>query len=780
MRPRSDLHVYQERSVEHMIRNPYAALHVFMGAGKTAATLTAIVDLFDRLEIKAALVVAPKRVIEAVWRQEAKKWEHTRMLTFSLIAGDIDDRMRAVRRPANVYLVSYDNLMWLYQYMEDIYLKKGKYFPFDMVVYDEISKLKNARVREGTSRGKAGLKLLPYVKRRVGLTGTPASNGLLDLFGQYLVLDGGERLGRAYSDFRQRYFVQADFKGYRYEPAFGAEKAIAEAIGDITLTMRMEDYLDMPELIVNDILLSLPSNQQKKYDELEKNMILELQSGKEVEAFSKASMINRTRQFANGAVYVEPGQPEWENLHDIKLKALEDIIDEANGEPVLCSFEFQHDAHKILKKFPDAVWFSSKLNEKDALQAIEDFKEGKLRLLLGHPACLAGDTEVLTEYRGWVPITDVRDDDRVHDGVDFVPHDGCVFSGTKNTIEVFGVRMTENHKLLIGEHWETAKNVRTDRKTRRMARFTFREAPENVPRPMYELRSRTGDEASEFYKAQPRRVQALSKLQGGKLSQYDENPTISDMARDEIKSVRPFGQRLQKLFRKGYKYLQRMDGVQKLLSRYEGRVSGRSYYRENRQLERIQQRELPMGNQYGTASQQEEQSEGYLQREVDTSCGAMQANRDDERKNNSIPEQVWEPERRQSGNVGVAVPLRKKEKVYDLVNCGPRNRFLIRNREGEIFISHNSMGHGLDGLQGVCYQLVMYGLNWSLDLYDQTIARIWRQGQKRPVVVHRLIMDNTTDLAVDLALKRKAQDETGIKQAVMEYWEQKAKGLHRS
>ena len=382
------LHPYQVKTIEHIMRSDQSMLHMAMGLGKTIAALTAINDLFDTLSIKAVLVVAPLRVCQTVWRQEAEKWTHTKWLRFSLIHGDADKRRRAIRRPANIYLVNYENLDWLQRYMEQIYLAKGNYLPFDMVIYDEVSKLKNARTRQGTSRGRAAMRMLPYIRRRIGLTGTPASNGLLDLFGQYLTVDGGQRLGSSFEGFRSQYFYQTDRQGYRYAPFEHSPERIANVIGDITISMSAEDYLDMPDLITNDILLELPDELRETYDAIEREMIVELQSGNTVEVFNAASLVNRTLQYANGAIYTQPGQPAWEQIHDVKLNALEEIVEEAAGQPILVAFEFQHDAKKILKKFKDAVWFSAKMSEKEAVKAIDDFREGRLKMLIGHPGSM--------------------------------------------------------------------------------------------------------------------------------------------------------------------------------------------------------------------------------------------------------------------------------------------------------------------------------------------------------------------------------------------------------
>lgn len=466
---KNQLHTYQRSAADHIVNNQYSMQWLEMGLGKTAVTLTAIDELMSQCQIKSVLIVAPLRVCQTVWRQEAKKWAHTQWLTFSLITGDADTRRRAVVRRADIYLINYENLSWLQKYLESLFLSQGRYYPFDVVVFDEISKLKNARTRQGTERGRAALKMLPFISRRIGLTGTPSSNGMLDLFGQFLVLDGGERLGTSFTDYCNSYFV-GDHRGFKFTPGFGAVDAIKSVIGDVTLSMRSEDYLDMPEIITNDIMLNLPPDLQETYDAIEADMIVQLQSGGEVAVFNQASLINRCLQYSNGAIYTEPGMPDWEHIHDIKLDALSDIVEELAGQPVLVAFEFQHDAHKILKRFPKAVWFSAKMSEKEAIKAIEDFKSGQLQMLIGHPG---------------------------------------------------------------------------------------------------------------------------------------------------------------------------------------------------------------------------------------------------------------------------------------------------------------SMGHGLDGLQDTCFTEVLYGLNWSLDLMQQTIARVWRQGQKRPVIIHRLLMDYTTDLAVREALERKASDETSIKTAVMDYWRKK-------
>lgn len=397
MRTPEMLHGYQQVARQHIVNHPHSMLWLDMGLGKTISTLTAIMDLRDRLEVWGVLIVAPLRVCQSVWRQEAAKWSHTKDLTFSVITGDKKQRERALFTRADIYVVNYDNLGWLMVELEARWLSKGKYLPFNMIVWDEVSKLKNTRVQQGVNRGKAALKMLPYVHRRVGLTGTPASNGLLDLFGQYLVTDGGQRLGSSFDSYQRAYFYKTDWNGYRWAPFPGSDEAIKSRIGDITITMSNRDYLQLPELITNDIRIELPPKLAKQYADMEKEFLLAFDSGHELEIFNEASLANRCLQFANGACYLAPGSPDWEKIHDLKLDALDDIVEESGGQPILVFYEFVHDAERIMKKYPDAVRIDSRLSEADFNQALNDWKEGKLRMIIGHPASMAHGIDGLQE-----------------------------------------------------------------------------------------------------------------------------------------------------------------------------------------------------------------------------------------------------------------------------------------------------------------------------------------------------------------------------------------------
>jgi len=386
--PLSRLHPYQVRAIRHTLDHPHVALWLDMGLGKTIVTLCAMTDLFDRLKVYGALIVAPLRVCQAVWRQEAIAWEYTRHLTFRMISGNPKKRARALRTPAMIYLINYENLQWLLNELDANWFSRGKKPPFNLVVMDEISRLKSTRVNQGSVRGEAIRKINQYCPYRIGLTGTPASNGFLDLFGQYLVLDDGRRLGQSFSAYQAEYFYPVDYNRYRWRPFERSAGQIQSLIGDITLSMSNKDYLDLPPLRFNDIWVNLPPKARKIYDKAEKDFFVELDSGKTVDIATEASKVNRCLQMANGAIYLEPGAPEWEHIHDAKMDVLEEIMEEAAGAPVLLAYQFRHDADRIMKKYKNAVWLSAKLSEKKMLEVQDDWNEKKIPLMIGHPASI--------------------------------------------------------------------------------------------------------------------------------------------------------------------------------------------------------------------------------------------------------------------------------------------------------------------------------------------------------------------------------------------------------
>ena len=385
----TDLHKYQKACVEHIITHPFCGVFLDMGLGKTVSTLTAINYLmFDYLEINSVLVIAPKRVAESVWQEEAEKWDHLKHLHFSKIIGSAKQRISAVMdTKADIYIISRDNVAWLCA------LYGGGKLPFDMVVIDELSSFKSYK----SERFKALRGARPYLKRLVGLTGTPAPNGLIDLWPQIYLMDRGERLEKTISRYREKYFRPGQTNGhvvYSYDLMSDSEYLIHKKIEDICISMKADDYLEMPERTDNYIKLKMPEQIKKQYDDFEKNKVLDLFKSEqeyldnadkwvdkpvEINAVNAAALSNKLLQFANGAVYDE--NRKVFPIHDIKLEVLKEIIEDANDQPVLVAWTFQFDRDRImdyLKKY--------KPRELKTNKDIEDWNAGKIQVMLAHPA----------------------------------------------------------------------------------------------------------------------------------------------------------------------------------------------------------------------------------------------------------------------------------------------------------------------------------------------------------------------------------------------------------
>lgn len=378
------LHPYQKKAVNHQCTHSNSMLWVSMGLGKTVITLTTLAHLIRTQFLKGVIIVAPIRVIRLVWRQEAAKWEHTKHLTFSMVTGTKDQRTRALLRPADIYMTNYENLKWLAETLQTYFVKKNRPLPFNGIVWDEISKMKNS----ATDRVKATKKILDHFVWTTGLTGTPASNGYKDLHGQFLVVDKGVRLGTSKTAFRTRFYRKAG--PYKEVPYDDTEDTIKKLIGDITLEMSAEDYNPLPDLMVNNIEIEMPADLRVKYDRMEKEFFLKLDSGAEVEMFNQASLTNKCLQFSNGAMYPVAGMPLWEAVHDLKLEALEDIIDEANGSPILCSYAYRSDAERIMTKFKHLrpINLTECKTEASLINAMHRWKTDDCALMIGHPASM--------------------------------------------------------------------------------------------------------------------------------------------------------------------------------------------------------------------------------------------------------------------------------------------------------------------------------------------------------------------------------------------------------
>lgn len=395
------LHGYQQKAVQFQCSHPASMLWLDMGLGKTAITLTSLSHLLSSGFLRGVVIVAPIRVCRLVWRQEAAKWAHTKGLQFGMLTGTKDQRTRALLRPADVWLINYENLGWLAETLQTYYVSKGRPVPFDGLVWDEISKCKNST----TQRVKSIMKILEHFKWITGLTGTPASNGYQDLHGQFLVVDRGQRLGVSKTKFMTEWYRKPAEGSRKVIPYKDTEDRIKQLISDITLEMSAEDYNPLPDLMVNDIEVEMPEHLRAKYDAMERDFFLQLDNGKTKEVFNQASLTNVCLQFANGAVYPVAGMPLWEPVHDLKLDALEELIEEANGQPILCSYAYRSDAERIMKRFAhlDPINLTECKSEASLTNAMTRWANGSLSLMIGHPASMGHGVDGL-QRRGHIVV----------------------------------------------------------------------------------------------------------------------------------------------------------------------------------------------------------------------------------------------------------------------------------------------------------------------------------------------------------------------------------------
>lgn len=376
MLKRSQLHGYQEATVAHVVSKPRAGAFLGMGLGKTVSTLTAF-DILqnETLEVRSALVIAPKRVAQTVWDQETQEWEHLRHIKCSKVLGSARQRVAALNAPADIYLINRENIPWLCGYY-------GGMLPFDMIIIDESSSFKNHQ----SLRFKALKRAIKPDSRVVLLTGTPSPRSLMDLWAQLFLLDGGERLEKFIGKFRKLYFTPGQTHGhvvYNYNPQSHAEKAIGDKIKDICISMKTRDYLDLPPTITNEVLVPLPPAVMREYREFEKEKVLEIfseQGGAEIAAINAAALLGKLIQFANGAVYDD--EKNWHKVHDLKLDALEEIVEGSGGEPLLVAWTFRSDRDRILQRFKHLN--PQELDDSGDVQRA--WNRGKVRMLIMHPA----------------------------------------------------------------------------------------------------------------------------------------------------------------------------------------------------------------------------------------------------------------------------------------------------------------------------------------------------------------------------------------------------------
>lgn len=361
-------HNYQNYAKNFILAHKVSALFLDCGLGKTITTLTAINELmYDSFEISKVLIIAPLRVAQSTWKEEIEKWDHLNLLRYSVAVGDEKERLKALKQNSDIYIINRENVDWLVT-------KSGIDFNFDMLIIDELSSFKS----HTSKRFKSLLKIRPYFERVVGLTGTPSSNGLMDLWAEFRILDLGERLGRYITHYRNEYFLPDKRNGvviFSYKPQPHAEERIYRRLADMTISMKSTEYLKMPELILNELEINLDEEDQTKYKKFKEEMVMTIQE-KEIDAINAASLSNKLIQLANGSIYDE--DKKFYEVHNKKLDKLEEIIESANGKPVLVAYWLKADKERIEKRF--------KVREIKTADDIKQWNKGMIDLALIHPA----------------------------------------------------------------------------------------------------------------------------------------------------------------------------------------------------------------------------------------------------------------------------------------------------------------------------------------------------------------------------------------------------------
>lgn len=765
---------YQRLIANHIVDTPRCAIWASMGMGKTLSSLTAVTWLEMIEDPYPVLILAPLRVATSTWPKEVRKWDHTRHLRVSPIVGNLHQRTQACQRKADLYTCNFDNLEWLVNYYGDAW-------PFKTVIADESTRLKSFRTRQGGVRAKALSQVaFSKIKRFVELTGTPAPNGLVDLWGQLWFVDGGRRLGRTYTAFSDRWF-RTKRSGFGLEPLENAQKEIETALKDVCLTVDAKDFFDLQDPIVTPVYVDLPQKVRLLYKDMEKEMFMQL-GDHEVEAFNAAAKTQKLLQLCSGAVYVNPltesdadktRSKEWRLVHDEKINALRSIVEEANGAPVLVAYHFKSDLARLLKAFPQG-------RELDTNPQTEtEWNEGKIPVLFAHPGCLHPSTEVLTEYRGWVKIVDVAPSERVFDGVEYVSHGGCKYAGFKEVMNLFGITLTPDHPVLVDGDWVEAKDVRTDSDTRRKARYTY-EGNGDSGSSVCSLWRGAENLTAKSPQAQPTKEGAMSLLHRGNVPPTNGHPDMVQLEGPSSPCGRQDGQELRGPWNNCLRGVARL---QRLLRRYGRELRTGFDDRTNRRKRALLQRELPVGDTNGaTSKQKNKQVLRFWRRAVALGRGLSKngvwednamlpiSAGNDTRTSNRFMSSVDVRNRKDSRQRTAET----KTHVFDLVDCGPRSRFVVRNAEGEMFIVHNSAGHGLN-LQFGGNILVFFSHDWNLENRLQIIERIGpvrqlQAGLDRPVFIYNIIAENTVD---ELVMAR-VETKKDIQDILLEAMKRKA------
>jgi len=775
MRDESHLFPYQRKAINHQCTHPQSMLWLDMGIGKTVITLSSIKYLLGVRYLKAILVVAPIRVCRLVWRQEAKKWSHLQDLTFSMITGTKDQRARALMQKADIYLVNYENLKWLAEALQTYYISKGNPLPFDGVVYDEVTKTKNST----TNRVRALEKVIPYFNWTTGLTGTPASNGYKDLHGQYLVVDGGLRLGTSKSAFKSRFYKKNGFKEIAYD---NAEEQIKTLIGDITMEMSAADYNPLPDMIINEVEVEMEPDVRAQYEQLEKEYFFKLDNGTEVEVFNAASLTNKC--LAEGT----------EVLTFKGWKRIETLTDK------------------------DLVW-----DGVDWVSISGIVYNGYMPVIDCWGVSMTPDHKVLTND-GWVNaenVTNEQSGKRHIRAAVRTPFSACERGEQGNVWDISQSVVESPLRLRKGICYSGAVIAEQEQTKTKIMRVFSRGDNRNSQHDEY---SPMGDLAQYAVALQLAIGQRLVKLRSAwnqglsSVGQFIREvlgrhgvvvPRPSDAGtqgckRQLLKGELPVGEPSQ-------------AGKQHSQQCLDSNTNWEDHHYSS---STSVQPEVDYGSQEEGAGLV---GRGCNKAHVFDIINAGPRHRFTVRGKNSevfiahnclqfsngavypVPGMpLWEPvhdlkldaleeiiDEAQGQPILCSYAYRsdaerimekfKELRPINLTNCKSEkalNDAMARWKSGDcrLMIGHPaSMGHGIDGLQQNGHILVWYGLNWSLDLVDQFNARIRRQGQGAPVICHRILCRDTLDQAQALALDAKADTQASLRKAIKEYRIQKEK-----
>ena len=775
MHDESSLFPYQRKAINHQCTHPQSMLWLDMGLGKTTITLSSIKYLLGVRYLKAVIIVAPIRVCRLVWRQEAKKWSHLQDLTFSMIVGTRDQRSRALMQKADIYLVNYENLKWLAEALQTYYISKGNPLPFDGVVYDEVTKTKNST----TNRVTALEKVIPYFNWTTGLTGTPASNGYKDLHGQYLVVDGGLRLGTSKSAFKSRFYKKSGFKEIAYD---NAEEQIKTLIGDITMEMSAADYNPLPDMIINEVEVEMDATTRAQYERLEKEYFTRLDNGTEVEVFNAASLTNKC--LAEGT----------EVLTFAGWKRIETLSDS------------------------DLVW--------DGIDWVSTFGivyNGYMPVIDCWGVDMTPDHKVLTNT-GWIKAEDVINEQsgkRYDRAAVWTPFGACERGEQGNRWDISAGLVESSLRLWKGVCYSGAV-VAEQEQTKTKIMWVFSRG--NNRNPQHDKISPVDNLAQHAVAMQLSIGQRLVQLRS---AWYQGVCRMGQFVR---KVLGRHGAVVSGSSDIGTQRCER-GVLERELSLGKSSQASKQYssQRPNSNTN-WKDHHLPSSTSVQSETDHDSQEEGTGM--VGRGCNkahvfdiinAGRRHRFTVRGRNGelfiahnclqfsngavypVPGMpLWEPvhdlkldalediiDEAQGqpilcsyAYISDAERIMEKFKELrpiNLTNCKSEkalNEAMRRWKSGDcaLMIGHPaSMGHGIDGLQQNGHILVWYGLNWSLDLVDQFNARIRRQGQGAPVICHRILCKDTLDQAQALALDDKATTQASLRKAIKDYRIQKEK-----